>query len=100
MHGVAAELFPDLIDRRFHLHLAQDSLVGEVDAFLSSLRSDSILSRQRIEDYSIDAVNGNQPQFVALGIYTIIVKVRLLASLDTIVFETQIGETVEIEDEA
>jgi hypothetical protein len=74
-----------------------DSLVGDCDSFLSSLKSEGIRSKQRIEDYSIDAINGNQPQLVAIGIFTIIVKVRLLASLDTIVFETQIGETVEIE---
>lgn len=73
-----------------------DSLVGDIDTFLSNLLSPQNPALQRIEDFSIDEVSGNTPQLQALGIFTVIVKVRLLASLDTLVFETQIGETVEV----
>jgi len=73
-----------------------DQMIGEVDSFLGSLKSPPNPGNKRIEDYLIDEKSGNTAQLVALGLFTIIVKVRLLASLDTIVFETTIGETVEI----
>lgn len=72
-----------------------DQLEGEIDSFLLSLKSPSNPASQRIEDYSIDAKSGNTPTLNALGIYVLIVKVRLLASMDTLLFETRIGETVE-----
>jgi hypothetical protein len=73
-----------------------DQLAGECEAFLSTLKSPPNPANKRIEDFIVDTKSGNTPQLVALGIFTIIVKVRLLASLDTLVFETTIGETVEI----
>lgn len=77
-----------------------DQMVGEIDAYLLALRSPPNPANKRIELYAIDAESGNSPELVALGIFTVIVKVRLLASMDTLVFETTIGETVEIEPAA
>lgn len=73
-----------------------DQLLGEMEAFLSGLKSPPNPAQQRIEDYSIDGTSGNTPSLTALGIFTFLVKVRLLASMDTIVFATTIGETVTV----
>lgn len=73
-----------------------DSLVGEMESFLTSLKSPPNPSLMRIEDFSIDATTGNTPSLTALGIFTFIIKVRCLASMDTLVFETSIGETVTV----
>jgi hypothetical protein len=72
--------------------------VGVVEAFLHSLLSPGNPSAQRIEEYKIDAKSGNTPEALALGIFRIIVKVKTLASLDVIVLETTIGETVTFND--
>lgn len=72
-----------------------DQLVAEIDSYLSSLLSTVNPSLQRIEGYGIDAVSGNTPALTALGIYTVKVAVRLLASMDDLLFLTQIGETVD-----
>jgi hypothetical protein len=75
-----------------------DALLGEIEAYLSLLKSAQNPSAQRISDFSIDPVTGNTPQLTAIGIFTFIIKVRLLASMDTIMFQTEIGETVEISE--
>lgn len=72
-----------------------DQLVAEIDAFLSGLLSAQNPSLQRIESYAIDPDGGNTPELTALGIFTVKVAVRLLASMDTLLFNTTIGETVD-----
>jgi len=74
-----------------------DALVGEIDGFLSSLLSKQNPSQQRIEAYSIDEKSGNTPQLTALGIRVIKVKVRMLGDLNDLLYDTQIGPTVEIQ---
>lgn len=73
-----------------------DQFSSECRAFLEGLSNPPSAADKQIEDYNVDETSGNTPQLVALGIFTLIVKVRLLASLDTIVYQTQIGETVEV----
>ncbi len=72
--------------------------VGVVEAYLHSLKAPGTPSAQRIDDYRIDARSGNTPETLALGIFRIIIRVRLLSSLDVIVLETTIGETVTFEE--
>ncbi len=72
--------------------------VGVVKAFLEGLASPGNSSAQRIDDYRIDAKSGNTAATLAAGIFRIIVKVRTLSSLDVIVLETTIGETVVFQD--
>lgn len=72
--------------------------LGVVKAFLEGLMSPGNAASQRIGDYSIDAKSGNTAASLALGIFRIIVKVQTLPSLDVIVLETTIGETVTFED--
>lgn len=73
-----------------------DSLVSEIVAYLDNLKGVNTPGSQRIVDYKIDPDSGNTAQLQALGIYVILVYVRLLPSMDYIVFQTQIGETVTI----
>lgn len=74
----------------------KDTVLSEVTSFLEDLRSVNNPKAQRISDYSVDGVSGNTQQREALGIYTVIGKVRTLATADTIVFQTEIGEGVVI----
>ena len=73
---------------------------GEVDGFMFSLKSPDNDSTQRIDDYNLDGITGNSPDAVAVGVYRLILKVRTLSSLDVIVLETEIGETVTIVEAA
>jgi hypothetical protein len=77
----------------------RDSIVAEVDAFLSGLLSVDNPAAQRIADYQIDDRSGNTAARLAKGIFTIIVRVRTLASADFLVLQTEIGEGVVIQQE-
>lgn len=77
-----------------------DSLLGELTDFLEILLSSTNPAQQRIAEYSIDGESGNTEDLQALGIRVIIINVRLLDTLDFIVLQTTIGETVTIEAQA
>jgi hypothetical protein len=73
-----------------------DALVMEHDTFLKGLLSPNNPSAQRIVAYKIDPDGGNTDDLIAIGIRTILVYVRILPSMDFIIYKTQIGETVTI----
>lgn len=73
-----------------------DAFVAEVIMYLTGLKSPTNPSAQRIVDFAVDEVSGNTLDLLALGIYTLIVKVRILSTMDEIVLQTSIGETVKI----
>jgi len=70
------------------------AILGEIDAFMSSLLSDNNPSSQRIDSYLIDAISPNTPESLAAGLFRIKIKVRTLSSLDVIVLDMEIGENV------
>lgn len=72
----------------------KDALVGDLDTFLATLLSTDSPERQRIKAYGIDDTSGNSPTTEALGIFVVVTKVRTLSSLDDIVLQTEIGESV------
>lgn len=74
------------------------ALSGEVRAFVSDLLSANNPAAQRIDSFSLDDASGNTPTTLAQGIYRLILKVRTLASLDSIVIETTIGESVTVDE--
>ena len=74
----------------------KDSAVGEVQDFLATLQNLGNPAAQRILDFSIDDRSGNTPESEAAGIFVIIGRVRLIPSMDFIVFQTEIGENVVI----
>lgn len=76
------------------------AITSELREFLNGLLSKNNPSFQRIDGFSIDDVTGNTATTLAQGLYRIILKVRTLASLDSIVLETTIGESVVIDEAA
>jgi len=67
---------------------------GECKAFLEGLKSPNNDANQRIDDYSLDAKSGNTPASLAAGLFRIKIKVRMLPSMDVIVLDTEVGESV------
>jgi hypothetical protein len=85
---------------RYSKKLATDArragYTADLDSFLSGLLSANAPENQRIGDYIVEDVSDNNPDQKALGIFTWEVQVQMLASLDTIVLDTQIGEGVNV----
>lgn len=73
-------------------------VLGETNGFLSILQSPSNEDSQRIDNFSIDGKSANTPELLALGLFRVRVCVRTLSSMDVILLDTTIGETVTIED--
>jgi hypothetical protein len=68
---------------------------GEIDQFLDSLANPENVANQRIDSYSI--TDGTSPEHRALGLFRLIIRVKTLPSLDSIVLEMTVGETVQID---
>ncbi len=81
--------------KKLQTEARQDSLVGEVDNFLSGLLSRGDPQRQRIKDYSID-LSANTADTEALGIYIVDTHVRTLSSFEAIVIRTEIGPGAQV----
>lgn len=75
------------------------AMSSEIRQWLAGLLSKNNPAAQRIDSFSIDDATGNTKDTLAQGIYRIIIKVRTLASLDAIVLETTIGESVQIDEQ-
>lgn len=75
-------------------------ILGEITEFLSSLLSADNPDLQRIDSFVVDGITGNTPSSLAAGVFRVIIKVRTLPSLDVIVLDTEIGESVQITEQA
>lgn len=75
-------------------------IAGEIRAFMTSLLSPGNAAAQRIDGFSLDVTSGNTPATLALGIFRILLNVRTLSSLDAIVLQTTIGESVDVSEAA
>lgn len=76
------------------------AVLSEIRAWLTSLVSPTDEASQRIDSFTTNDKEGNTPTSLGLGLYRIKVAVRTIASLDSIVLDTTIGETVEVEEAA
>lgn len=74
--------------------------LGVVDGFLAQLKNVAQPANARIDSYSIDGKSGNTAQTLGLGIFRMIVTVKTLASMDVIVLDVSVGETVVITEQA
>ncbi len=74
------------------------ALTSEIRAFIETLLSRNDPQRQRIAGYTLDDKSGNTPDSLAQGLFRIILKVRTLASLDSIVLQTTVGESVTVDE--
>ncbi len=85
--------------KKLSTNYRRKALAAEQVAFMETLLSKSDPARQRIAGYAIDTRKGNTDETLALGLYRLIIRVRTLASLDSIVLQTTIGESVtEVEE--
>lgn len=101
-----ADFIQDTIARRgkgyskkLATYARRKAYASEIRIFLAGLLSKKNQNAQRIAGYTVDAKSGNDATTLGLGIYRVIVKVRTLASLDSIVLETTIGTQVEVEEQ-
>jgi hypothetical protein len=69
----------------------KDALASETDAFYADLLSENNPAAQRIDSYLVDDKSGNTPALSAAGVHVIISKVKMLATLDTIVAQTEVS---------
>ncbi len=76
------------------------ALAGEIRMFLRGLLSPNDQDLQRIDGFTVDTgvKAGNTKESLGKGIYRIVIRVRTLASLDSIVLACTIGEQVEVEE--
>jgi phage tail sheath protein FI len=74
-----------------------DSIAAEANAFLMEQQSPNNAVAQKIDTYSIDTRSGNTPDSLAAGVFAIAVRVRTLPTLDVIVIQAEIGESVRIQ---
>jgi len=70
-------------------------VIGEMDAFMRQLVDD-----ERIDSFLIDAKSGNTTTTLAAGLFRIILKVKTIPSMDVIVIDATVGETVTISQAA
>jgi hypothetical protein len=71
------------------------AIVGEIRSWMNGLLSKPNPDSARIADYGL-STKANTPQTIGLGLYRLILDARTLSSLDSIVLQTTIGESVEI----
>ena len=74
----------------------RDTIDAQTVAYLEGLKSATNPAAQRIADYSVDSRSGNTPQLYAAGIHVVIVRVKMLATADTIVLQAEVGPSVNI----
>lgn len=80
--------------------MRRKAITTEIKAFLRGLQSPNDPTQQRIDSYSVDDKTANTPDVLAAGRFRVKVKVRTLASLDSIELETTIGESVTVDETA
>lgn len=72
----------------------KDTVVAQATAFLDVLLNQNSGSAQRISGYVVDPVSANTDDAAAAGIFTLVVRVRLLGSMDFLPIIFDIGEGV------
>jgi hypothetical protein len=73
---------------------AIDAFTGEMESYLDGLLSPTNPALQRINGYVVDPVSGNTPDLLAVGIFTLVIKVKTLSDFRDIILQSSIGETV------
>jgi len=84
--------------KKLSTFVRRKAMTNEIRQFMESLLSRGNLASQRIAGFTIDDKSGNTQSSLGQGIYRIIIKVQTLASLDAIVLQTTIGETVQVDE--
>ena len=66
----------------------------EMDDFLLPMKGLTNPESQRIDDYQVDITSGNTPTSIASGEFRVVVYVQMVSSMETIVLQAVIGESV------
>jgi len=90
--AIAAKAF----GKKLSVQARRKALKGEIRSFLAGLLSKNNPGSQRIGGYTVDDSDGNTDVTLSEGMYRITVNVKTLASLDSIVVQTTIGEDVDV----
>ncbi|TXH50872.1 MAG: hypothetical protein E6Q97_19550 [Desulfurellales bacterium] len=69
----------------------KDSIVSETEAFYADLLADNNPEAQRIDSYSIDDKSPNTPALSARGVWVVKSVCRMLATLDVLVVQSEVG---------
>lgn len=85
--------------KQLSTRLRRALVIAEIDAFMRGLVSRDNPQLQRIDGYLLDGKTANTPESLAVGVFRVILKVRTLSSLDVIVLDTTVGESVEIDEQ-
>lgn len=75
-------------------------IVGEIEGFMDTLRSTDQPQLQRILAYETDTQSANTPALLERGIFRIKLRAKMIPPFRAIVLETEVGETVQITDDA
>jgi hypothetical protein len=84
--------------KKLNTILRRKLVIGEIEGFMTLLLSPNNEAAQRIDGYNLDPRSGNTPDTLAAGLYRLILKVRTTPSMDVIVLETVVGESVEVNE--
>lgn len=83
--------------KKLSTNVRRKALESEIRAFMEQLLGRANPASQRIAGYTVSTKN-NTPDGLGQGLYRIVVSVRTLASLDSIVLETTVGEQVAVNE--
>jgi hypothetical protein len=72
----------------------RNMLASAFTTYMTGLVSPDDPTKQRIEGFSIDVKTPNTPNVIASGAYYLVVRARTLSTLDAIVIQSEIGDTV------
>jgi hypothetical protein len=90
--AVAAKAF----GKKLSVQARRKALKGEIRSFLTGLLSKNNPGAQRINGFTVDDSDGNSDVTLSEGMYRITVNVKTIASLDSIVVQTTVGEDVDV----
>jgi hypothetical protein len=85
--------------KKLNSRARRNAIVGEVRAFMNGLLSTQNPDAARIDGYDLD-LSANTLRTLGMGLFRMKLSVRTLSSLDSIVLETVVGETVELSEAA
>lgn len=84
--------------KKLSTFVRRKAYAGEIRSFLRGLLSKNDPARQRIAGLSVVTKGVNTPESLGKGLYRLNINVRTLASLDSIVLATTIGEQVQVDE--
>jgi hypothetical protein len=86
--------------KKLSTFLRRQAIRDQVQQFLATLRSVDVPQASRIEAFSVDAEGGNTQALLDRGLFVLLVNVKLFQIIKALVFRTNIGPTVTVDEGA